>query len=75
MFGRTALPARLRYRVWSTSARAVGSGTIGTLAIPTGTSAASMLRAEIHEGIYPGLAIGHPYAFLLCFFFLCHFCL
>jgi hypothetical protein len=56
------------------SARAVGSGAVETLAILTGTSTASVLRAEIYEGIYPGLAIGYPYAFLLfCFFFLCHF--
>jgi hypothetical protein len=46
-----------------TSARAVGSGAVGTLAILTGTSTASVLRAEIYEGIYPGLAISHPYTF------------
>ena len=56
------------------SARAVGSGTIRILTILTWTSTASVLRAEIYEGIYPGLAIGYPYAFLLfCFFFLFHF--
>ncbi|MDY5738950.1 MAG: hypothetical protein SPK45_03280, partial [Anaerovoracaceae bacterium] len=54
----------------SASARAVSSGTIRILTILTWSCSTSVTRAEIHEGIYPSLAISYPYAFLLfCFFF------
>jgi len=56
------------------SARAVGSGTIRILTILAWSCSTSVTRAEIHECIYPSLAISHPYTFLLIrfFFFIYH---